>query len=91
MKIEANKGMSIYQAAQMAVDHAAKTGAEVELLFNEVTICVSPFSFADDIATIYDLKHKIRFNKSKLSRRYEEVKGTYTTEVIDPMRQAACG
>jgi len=60
MKIQANKGMNIYQAAQHAVEIAAKNGTEVELVFNDLTMHVSPFSHADDIATIYSLKHQLR-------------------------------
>ncbi len=60
MKYEAEKGMSIYGASLAAVDMAAKYGVEVELIFNGLTMFVSPFSHAADIATIYNLKSEIR-------------------------------
>ncbi len=63
MVFEADKGDSIYVAAQKAVELARTsraTGGEVELVFNDLRISVHPGSHPRDIVTIYDLKHQIR-------------------------------
>ena len=63
--IEAQKGHSIYNSIQMAIREAQKCGGEVSLIFNEITLILSPYSHDVDIATIYNLKHRIRQLESK--------------------------
>ena len=56
MVFEPAKGMSFFHAARQAVDTAARQGWEVELVFDDIRIFVSPESCHADICTIYDLK-----------------------------------
>lgn len=59
MIYEAEKGDSIYIAAQKAIK-LAKYNYDVRLIFNDIEILVSEFSHDIDICTIYNLKHKIQ-------------------------------
>lgn len=58
--IEADKGQSIYHAAQQAARQAAISGREVVLRFNDIDLHVSPESSPSDISVIYSLKAEIR-------------------------------
>jgi len=60
MKYEAEKGDSIYTAARKAIRLAKSEARDVELIFNEISIMVSPLSYDIDIGTIYSLKSKLR-------------------------------
>jgi len=57
---EPEKGESIYLVAQKAVNIAYANHEEVEFAFNGIYLKVHYRSFADDIATIYNLKHELR-------------------------------
>ena len=57
--VEMDKGLSIYLAAEQAVSVAKKTKQDVKFIFNDEWIIASPFSFADDLAAIYQLKCQI--------------------------------
>ena len=59
-EIEIDKGMSIHNAAQFAVDRARWEGETVMFKFNDICLCVHPKSHVDDIGEIYQLKHRIR-------------------------------
>lgn len=67
MKYEPDKGVSIYHAAQEAVKLAHENSREVELIFNDTTVYVSPRSHADDIAMIYVLKREVNRLKKFLT------------------------
>lgn len=60
MKYEAEKGDSIYIAAQKAIILAQKHNSGIVLVFNEINISVSQFSYDIDISEIYNLKCEIR-------------------------------
>lgn len=65
-KIEAgiftpDKGVMFYDAVKELKAHLAKTGSSyAQMVFNEIYVTVSSDSNPDDIASIYDLKNKIR-------------------------------
>lgn len=60
MIIEAEKGDSIYVAAEKATRELRNKGINHgTLLFNEKSISISFDSNSNDIATIYSLMHKI--------------------------------
>lgn len=54
------KGISIYGACEEAVQLARALGQSVHFTFNEIELCASPFSHADDIAEIYSLRCELR-------------------------------
>lgn len=60
MKYEAEPGDSIYNAVREAINLAKSKNQDVELVFNGINVWVSQHSFADDIASIQMLKHKLR-------------------------------
>jgi hypothetical protein len=57
--IEIEKGISIYSAAKQATERAKKINSNVEFVFNDITLNVSPHSFDEDIVLIYALKQRI--------------------------------
>lgn len=59
MKYEPNKGVNIYQATEEAISLACKEWKEIELVFNGISVYVSPHSYANDIVTIYALKREV--------------------------------
>ena len=56
MTIEIHPGSSIYHAAEKACKVAKLRACNVNFTFNDIKLSVSPFSDADDIATIYRLE-----------------------------------
>jgi hypothetical protein len=60
MTYEAEKGDSIYTAAQNAVFLAMEHDKVVYLLFNDIEISVTKSSSPVDICTIYSLKMEIK-------------------------------
>jgi hypothetical protein len=62
---DAEPGENIHSAARNAIARAKEAGERVTLLFNELEIAVSPQSFADDIAMIYNLKSEVRRHASR--------------------------
>jgi hypothetical protein len=62
---DAEPGENIYSAARNAIARAKEADERVTLLFNELEITVSPQSFADDIAMIYNLKSEVRRHASR--------------------------
>ena len=61
MTYEAEKGDSIYIAAQKAIKLAYENNCSVVLTFNEINLAISQFSYDIDISEIYNLKTQIRF------------------------------
>ena len=63
MIYEPEKGVSFYDAVKDLKKLMVEKGRlNQHLLFNGIQIIVSVDSNPDDIATIYDLKHKLRQN-----------------------------
>ncbi len=66
--IDPEKGLSIYSAAQQAIQTAELEEECVTLRFNDIEIAVSPQSYVHDICTIYSLHCGIRrFNAGIVS------------------------
>lgn len=58
---EPEKGIAFYTSVKDLKSELEKTGsAYAHLRFNEILVTVSKDSNPDDIATIYDLKNKLR-------------------------------
>ena len=61
MKIEAPKGMSIYNAVAWAKLQAVSEGLrEITLVFNEISLTIDRSSLDIDICTIYQLECRVR-------------------------------
>jgi len=61
MIYEPNKGESFYNAVKTLKQILQTEGSAYRMiLFNGIYVTVSADSNPDDIATIYDLKHKLR-------------------------------
>lgn len=57
---EAEKGVNFYEAIkQCKAKIQEKKHSYLVMVFNDIHITVSPDSNSDDLATIYDLKHKL--------------------------------
>lgn len=66
MEFETDKGVAFYDAVKLCKEEIKKTGRMYMMMsFNGLNVTVSFDSNPDDIATIYDLKHKIRFMETK--------------------------
>ena len=68
--IEIEKGISIYFAVKQAIERAKKIGNDVEFIYNDINLNVSPHSFDGDIVLIYALRLKIESLKHKNLKVY---------------------
>lgn len=67
MKIDIPKGLSIYRAAEYAIEQTTLTRHNyLSFVFNDIEVSVSGESYAEDICTIYQLECKVRQLESKL-------------------------
>lgn len=67
MIFEADKGTQFYTAVSQCQAKIKSTGRKYMMMkFNDIEITVSDDSNHDDIATIYDLKYKLRQNSGNV-------------------------